>query len=347
VGAAQENNYIRLYVRLHKTPPPKRPASNAYTSELRARMLLLAYIQNHWKLHGASLTRLFSSTTPSVEVLLHQQVQSMLNAKDGARKAMALHKLFKLLIYRKLDCMISQLPSANTGTHEVDESFPGDIDRLTKAIKVLYGADVIIADDLRSMAQEAWEPASAKSVTGRLQLRFLGEAIKTYNSLRGPMRTHAARFLSASPAFMTSCKRPLKPPGTSITADEHTPQENGDMTVPNTPVSGDTPPSIVTTQAAEQQGESLGANSDSFVSMPGVNDGEPSMKSLMSSSPGPSSPGRTQIGAQDAGLEQESVAAESSFGPPPAPKQDGSTMDSPASQDSAQPHIAPVGEEAS
>eukprot|EP00983_Pelagomonas_calceolata_P087321 1156927-Pelagomonas_calceolata.AAC.8 len=51
--------------------------------------------------------------------MVRAKVQSMLNAKDGARKAMALHKLFKLLIYRKLDCMISQLPSANTGTHEV------------------------------------------------------------------------------------------------------------------------------------------------------------------------------------------------------------------------------------
>eukprot|EP00983_Pelagomonas_calceolata_P087319 1156927-Pelagomonas_calceolata.AAC.6 len=28
-------------------------------------------------------------------------------------------------------------------------------------------------------------------------------------------------------------------------------KENGDMTVPNTPVSGDTPPSIVTTQVGE------------------------------------------------------------------------------------------------
>ncbi|KAF5828268.1 hypothetical protein DUNSADRAFT_17876 [Dunaliella salina] len=556
VGAAQDNDFIRLYVRLHKTPPPKRPASSATTAEQLAQTLLLAYIQNHWKLHGESLMRLFSSTTPSVEVLLRQQVQGMLNAKDGARKAMALHKLFKLLINRKLDSMISQLPSVNTGSHEVNESFPGDIERLTRAIKVIYGAEVIIADDLHSMAEEPWDPASAKSVAGRLQLKFLGESLKTYNALRAPMRTHAMRFLCASPAFETSCKRrSFKPTSPSATAGGHAPQaaeqqegapgatsaeqqevvtsaeqqegalsatpaeqQGGAMsgtsaeqqeeaqgaaacvaagatpakqqegatgatsavqqegaqgatagvTAGATPAEqqegatgatsavqqegaqgatagvtagaasaeqqeeapgvtsavqqegaqgatsaeqqegapgatagatlaeqqegalgataavaadatpaqqeGEAPKASLAEQqesalgaiSAEQQGGDLGATSaeqhlqaagqqegtpgatlaeqegalgetsDSTVSMPpGVNTGEPSMKTMVFNSTAPSIPERPHNGIQDVGLEEESVAAESSFGPPPTLKHDGNTMDFPASQDGA------------
>ncbi len=43
----------------------------------------------------------------------------MLNAKDGARKAVALHGLYKMLISRKLDSIVSQLPSEITGVQQV------------------------------------------------------------------------------------------------------------------------------------------------------------------------------------------------------------------------------------
>ena len=39
MAAAQHSNLIRLYVRLHKTPPAKKPTS-VHTSDSRARLLL-------------------------------------------------------------------------------------------------------------------------------------------------------------------------------------------------------------------------------------------------------------------------------------------------------------------
>jgi len=40
VNAAQRNNFIRLYVRLHKTQPAKKKDTGAHTIELQARLLL-------------------------------------------------------------------------------------------------------------------------------------------------------------------------------------------------------------------------------------------------------------------------------------------------------------------
>jgi hypothetical protein len=68
------------------------------------------------------------------------QVTNLNQATDGARKAIALHGLFKILIGRKLDRLISQLPSDNTDISQVgDLHSKGQRSGMTCIWKLLCG----------------------------------------------------------------------------------------------------------------------------------------------------------------------------------------------------------------
>jgi hypothetical protein len=63
----------------------------------QARILLLVLIRRHWQMHGPYLRELFPATG-ALEAQLVTQVDQLDREGDGARKAMSLHGLLKLLI---------------------------------------------------------------------------------------------------------------------------------------------------------------------------------------------------------------------------------------------------------
>lgn len=80
---------------------------------MQARLLLLVLIRRHWQMHGPYLRDLFPSTG-ALESQLLTQVDQLDREGDGARKAMSLHGLLKLLI-GELICLLPSIADALPG----------------------------------------------------------------------------------------------------------------------------------------------------------------------------------------------------------------------------------------
>lgn len=73
------------------------------------------------------------------------QAQALEHERDGARKALALHGLLKMMIGRKLDRLVAQL-SPDALSQCVDADFEDGLNRLTTAVKVrLFDAWVVFS----------------------------------------------------------------------------------------------------------------------------------------------------------------------------------------------------------
>ncbi|KAJ9516593.1 hypothetical protein QJQ45_015227, partial [Haematococcus lacustris] len=131
MAAGKESGLIRAYVRVHKTPPAKLRLDNSDVEA--ARILLLLLIRRHWALHKEALLAAFPQTGP-LEPQLRSQADLLEKEGDGARKALALHGLLKLMIGRKLDRLVGQL-SADSLALKVEPDFEESLSRLTSAVK--------------------------------------------------------------------------------------------------------------------------------------------------------------------------------------------------------------------
>ncbi len=66
---------------------------------------------------------------------MRAQCEAVEQERDGARKALALHGLLKMLIHMKLDRLVTQLAPENLAS-SVDPDFEVSLMRLTQAVKV-------------------------------------------------------------------------------------------------------------------------------------------------------------------------------------------------------------------
>ncbi len=78
----------------------------------------------------------------------------------------------------KLDRLVAQLSADNLAS-SIDSDFEDSLDRLTTAVKVLYGSNVIVVDDL--LETREWQKMS--SVVQIQRQRQIGQVFALYNQV--------------------------------------------------------------------------------------------------------------------------------------------------------------------
>ena len=146
--AALQSDFIRAYIRLFKTPPPKLRMDNSVEDQVgrykmllctslpatlraltnvsfglshshltiihtlpsppQARILLLVLVQFHWASHGPTLMG-YLDELGALGPSVKAQAEAMELEQDGIRKAIMLHSVLRALVNRKLDNTVAQL----------------------------------------------------------------------------------------------------------------------------------------------------------------------------------------------------------------------------------------------
>ncbi|GMH35347.1 hypothetical protein BSKO_03215 [Bryopsis sp. KO-2023] len=190
--AGMKSDIMRSYIRLYRTPVA--PKATSQDEEQSLGMCLLMLVNRHWEISKKALVG-FISKTGNQEPILLEKVSRIQHEINGLRKAQIYHNVLNLLCEHFLTDVKTKL--SPNGMKQDPDSVEPTLMRLLGAVKVMYGYNFILEEDL--LDDEVWTGSSTAQKS--LQARMVGDAAKVFNRMKGKMENYAMMMLRHNGRF--------------------------------------------------------------------------------------------------------------------------------------------------
>jgi len=210
LAAVRRTDAVRRYIRLERTPPPP-PLMADEHKESQSKMLYLI-VERHWRAFEDSVDRILESgEVDTSESALRGQMTKMAAEQDGARRAQMFVNLLKTLC----DIMLVKIQrqcNPSILSNVFDPSMEPNLEKVEKAVKVLYNWKTLLEDDTKSTAA-LLDPGSGLVARAKAVKDWVSQS-KAFVEYKENMQRQAADILQRKFAHLWWNKRQRHGKGT-------------------------------------------------------------------------------------------------------------------------------------